>query len=222
MMKHANTAPPDALLLLTSQCPHCPVVLQGLGELVKKGRIGRLDAVNIETHPEVAAQYGVRTVPWILLGEFELEGLYSPAELEQWAQRATADDGLAQYYAELLRQGQLSRVLSAIRKHSDHLSTLLELAADPDIDLTIRIGVSAVIEEHAGSPQLQEQLPALLELARHKDPRVRSDAAHFLALSESETARAALETLVQDPEPTVREVARDSLEALEGSLRGAG
>ncbi|HHH44318.1 MAG TPA: HEAT repeat domain-containing protein [Gammaproteobacteria bacterium] len=221
MMKHANTAPPDALLLLTSRCPHCPVVLQGLGELVKKGRIGRLEAVNIEAHPEVAEQYGVRTVPWIRLGAFELEGLHTPAELEQWAQRATADDGLAQYYAELLRQGQLSRVLSAIRRHSDHLAALLALAADPDIDLTIRIGVSAVIEEYAGSPLLQEQLASLLELARHSDPRVRADAAHFLALSGNEAARAALETLVQDPEPAVREVAVDSLEALQASLREA-
>ena len=71
-MSNANTVPPDALLLLTSQCPHCPTVLQGLGELVKKGLIGRLEVVNIVARPDIAKQYGVRKVPWFRLGEFEL------------------------------------------------------------------------------------------------------------------------------------------------------
>jgi len=36
-MGNANTVPPDALLLLTSQCPHCPTVLQGLGRTRRIG-----------------------------------------------------------------------------------------------------------------------------------------------------------------------------------------
>ncbi|MFQ5643399.1 MAG: HEAT repeat domain-containing protein [Thiogranum sp.] len=218
-MNDANTAPPDALLLLTGQCPHCPVVLQGLGELVKQGRIGRLEAVNIVARPDIAQQYGVRTVPWIRLGEFELEGLHSPAELRQWAERAAAADGLALYYGELLKQGQLAKVLSAIRRHGHHLSALLDLAGDPDTDLTIRIGISAVIEDQAGSRLLQDQMPALVQLAQHSDPGVRSDAAHFLALSGSEAARAELETLLLDKEAAVREVASDSLDELKQRLK---
>jgi len=217
-MNDANTAPPDALLLLTSQCPYCPVVLQGLGELVKQGLIGRLEVVNIMVRPDVAEQYGVHTVPWIRLGEFELEGLHSPEELKQWTQRATAADGLAQYYAELLEQGQLPKVLSAIRRHGHHLSALLDLAGNPDTGLTVRIGVSAVMEDNAGSQLLRNHIPALEQLARHTDPGVRSDAAHFLSLSWSEAARAALETLAQDDEPAVREIAREGLEALQEHL----
>ena len=217
-MSNANTAPPDALLLLTSQCPHCPTVLQGLGELVKKGLIGRLEVVNIVARPDIAEQYGVRTVPWFRLGEFELEGLHSLAELQQWAERAASADGLAIYYTELLKQGQLARVLAAIHRHKNHIGALLDLAGDPDTDLTVRIGVSAVVEDHAGSELLQSQLPALAQLARHSDPRVRSDAAHFLALSGSKAALGELEALVQDSEPAVRELARDSLAELQEQL----
>ncbi len=217
-MSNANTVPPDALLLLTSQCPHCPTVLQGLGELVKKGLIGRLEVVNIVARPDIAEQYGVRTVPWFRLGEFELEGLHSLAELQQWAERAASTDGLALYYAELLKQGQLARVLAVIHRHKNHISALLDLAGDPDTDLTVRIGVSAVIEDHAGTELLQSQLPTLTQLARHSDPRVRSDAAHFLALSGSKAALGELEALVQDSEPAVREVARDSLAELQEQL----
>lgn len=212
------TTPPDALLLMTSQCPHCPTLLQGLGELVKKGQIGRLEVVNIGVRPDIAGQLGVRSVPWFRIGEFELAGLHTPAELKEWAQRAMRPDGLATYYTELLKQGQLPHVLSTVRHHPQHIAALLALAGDPDTDLTVRIGISAVLEDYAGSAQLQEQLPALLQLAQHEDPGIRADASHFLALSHSPDALPALQKLGDDPDATVREIAADSLAELTDSL----
>ena len=217
-MSNSNTVPPDALLLLSTQCPYCPTVLQGLSQLVKKGLIGRLEVVNIVARPDIAEQQGVRTVPWMRLGDFELEGLHSPGELRQWAERAGSEAGLAEYYTDLFKHGQLPKALAAIRKYPGHISALLALAQDPDTELTVRIGVSAVMEDAAGSALLQNQLPALLNLGQHSDPRVRSDACHFLALTRSEAALAPLETLTRDPAPAVQEVAKDSLEELREHL----
>ena len=195
-MNDFNPEPPDALLLLTSQCPHCPTVLQGLAELVKQGVIGRLEAVNIAVRPDLAAQYGVRSVPWIRLGEFELQGLHSAAELRHWAQRAGSEAGVAEYYADLLKHGQLAGVLGAVR-----------------------VGVSAVMEDFVASEALRAQLPALMALGRHDDPRVRADACHFLALTASPDAVAPLQTLSEDPERSVQDVARDSLKELQEALQ---
>jgi len=217
-MSNSNTVPPDALLLLSTQCPHCPTVLQGLGELVKKGLIGRLEVVNVVARPDIAEQQGVRTVPWVRLGDFELEGLHSAGELHQWAERAGSEAGLAEYYADLFKHGQLPKALAAIRKYPGHISALLALAQDPDTELTVRIGVSAVMEDAAGSALLQSQLPALMGLAQHSDPRVRSDACHFLALTRSKSAIVPLETLTLDTEPAVQEVAKDCLEELRAHL----
>jgi len=194
------------------------MVLQGLGELVKKGLIGRLEVVNIVARPDIAQQQGVRTVPWMRLGDFELEGLHSPAELRQWAERAGSEAGLAEYYTDLFKHGQLPKAMAAIDKYPGHISALLALAEDPDTELTVRIGVSAVMEDAAGSALLQNQLPALMHLAQHTDPRVRSDACHFLALTRSETALAPLQKLSRDTEPAVQEVAKDSLEELREHL----
>jgi thiol-disulfide isomerase/thioredoxin len=218
-MNDFNPAPPDALLLLTSQCPHCPTVLKALSELVKQGVIGRLEAVNIQAHPETAEKYGVRSVPWVKLGDFELEGLHSPTELKQWAERAGSETGLAEYYADLLKQGQLPKVLVAVHRQPRHLAALLLLAENPDTELTTRIGVSAVLEDFAGSKQLRDHLPAFLELSRHQDPRVRSDACHYLVLTQSAEAVGPLEALSNDPERAVREVARDCLAELADHLR---
>jgi len=208
------TPPPDALLLLTSRCPHCPVVLQGLSDLVKSGRIGRLEAVNIEAHPEVAAEHGARSVPWIRVGEFELEGLHSPAELAAWVKRATSPNGIAEGFIELLRTGQLGTVIRMIRRNPEHLDPLLQLAGDADTDLTVRIGISAVMEDLQGSKALRDKLPALLELSRHDDPRVRADACHFLMLTGLPEARERLREMTEDSERSVRDVAADALEEI--------
>jgi len=214
--------PPDALLLLTSRCPYCPTVLQSLSELVKSGSIGRLEAVNIEVHPEIAEQHGARSVPWIRIGEFELEGLHSPAELAEWVQRAGSLRGLAEWFTSLLKQGQLAKVITAVRKKPQHLDALLQLAGDPDTDLTVRIGISAALEDLEGSALLQDKFPALLELSRHNDPGIRADAAHFLMLSGLPQAAERLQAMTQDRELPVRDVAVDALEELRESLNNKG
>jgi thioredoxin-like negative regulator of GroEL len=61
-------SPPDALLFIAPGCIHCPVVLQGLSELLKQTLIGKLTVVNVAAHPETAKEYGVRAAPWLQLG----------------------------------------------------------------------------------------------------------------------------------------------------------
>ena len=156
------TAKPDALLLLTSTCPYCPTVLAALGDLVKSGDIGRLEVVNIGAHPEVAQQHGVRTVPWMRIGPFELEGLRSPAELKQWVERAGTPEGLAEYFHELLKEGALPKVSSQVARAPAVLDALLHLLGDPDTELTVRIGINAVFEGLEGSGTLQRALATLM------------------------------------------------------------
>ena len=83
----------------------------------------------------------------------------------------------------------------------------------------MRIGVSAVLEDFADSDALRAQLPVLIELGHHQDPRVRADACHFLALSASPAAVEPLKRLSEDAEPSVQHVAHDSLEELQQALQ---
>lgn len=218
-MMPATQETPDALLFIAPGCPHCPTVLAGMGELVKQGLVGRLEVVNIAVHPQRAAALGVRSVPWLRLGEFELEGLHGPAELRRWAQSAASASGLAEYFTEQLKNGRLAQVNAMASDRPQRLATLLAIAADPDTELTVRIGISAVLENMAGSPELIEQLPRLQQLAASVDPRVRADACHFLALTEHADALATLETLARDSERSVREVATDALADLRNGLQ---
>lgn len=203
--------PPDVLLFLSSHCPQCPSVLTGLVDLLKRGRIGRLEAVNLDIQPEAATALGVRAVPWTRIGLFELSGLRSPQELAKWAHRAGSADGLAEGFHALLKEGALASVLAIVARQPSALAALLPILANPDASLNVRIGAGVVFEEHANSAALHALLPALGELSQHPDARVRADACHTLGLTGHPDARSWLNACLEDLDPEVREIASDSL-----------
>jgi HEAT repeat protein len=214
------TAAPDALLFITSQCPHCPGVLTGLSDLLKRGVIGRMEVINLERHPDAAQALAVRSVPWLRMGPFQLAGARSAAELETWAQRAASSDGLGDAFHDLLKQADLPQVLRLIEAEPARLAALLPIVANPEASLNVRLGVGVVFEEFAGQPALQTLVADLGKLTQHADARVRADACHLLSLTGSKTARAWLQAGLHDENTEVREIAAESLDTLDGSSGG--
>lgn len=212
MNEPAANTPPDALFLLGTHCPHCPTVLQGLANLVKAGTLGSLKIVNIEQRGDIARELGVRTVPWVRIGAFELEGLRSEKELREWAVKATANTGMTDWLDELLSSGNIRKPLERIKSEPALMDALLELFTDPDTGLNIRIGISAIMEDLQGTETLSSIVNRLGELTRHEDARIRGDACHYLALSGDPAATAFIKPLLKDEDENVREVARESLE----------
>ncbi|MEW6647690.1 MAG: HEAT repeat domain-containing protein [Pseudomonadota bacterium] len=206
--------PPDALLFIAPGCPHCPVVLQALSEMVKQGGIGRLEVINVAAHPDAAAQHGVRAAPWTRLGPFELEGAQTPQELRRWLELAGSPDGITRYLEQLLRDGQLARAEQQLARHPDWLVQLLPLLTQADTPMQVRVGVGALIEGQAGSAQLQALVPALGELSGAAEHSVRADACHYLGLSGSAEAVPFLRARLEDESGEVREIAGEALEML--------
>ena len=207
---------PDALLLLSTHCPHCPAVLAALAELVKQGAIGRLEAVNLEQHPEAGQSLGVRSVPWIRIGRIELSGVHSKAELAGWAAKADSEAGVADYFHMLLKEGQLPRAQAMIEADPALLAAVLPIVGNVDASLNVRLGAGVLLEEFAGSDTLRALLPRLGELSQHADARVRADACHYLGLTADAAARPWLEARIGDEDADVREIAAESLQNISG------
>ncbi|HQT00973.1 MAG: hypothetical protein B7Y26_02610 [Hydrogenophilales bacterium 16-64-46] len=205
---------PDALLLLSTHCPHCPAVLAALTELLKQGAIGRLEAVNIETRPEVAQALGVRSVPWTRLGRIELLGSQSRSELADWAAKADSEAGLADWFHLLLKEGQLPRVQALIEAEPALLAAVLPIVGNVDASLNVRLGAGVLLENFTGSDTLRALLPRLGELSQHPDARVRADACHYLGLTGDAAAKFWLDARLNDEDADVREIAGESLAAV--------
>lgn len=159
---------PDVLLLLATGCPHCPAVLEELSALLKEGVIGRLEAVNIAAHPEVAQALSVRTVPWTRIGVFELEGALPPAELRSWAEAVPKPEGIKTYFFRMLKNGRRDKVERAIRTEPRHSAILAELMRDPETSMAVRLGIGAVLEEFYGTGVTDALIPALAELSQNE------------------------------------------------------
>lgn len=209
-----SPSPKDALLLIAPGCAHCPVVLEGLSQLVKQGNIGRLEVVNIVSHPEIASELGVRSVPWFRIGDFELQGSHTPEELRIWAERASQTDGISLYLGELLTAGQLSKATSLIRRHPHWLAQAIKLLDDPGSGLSIKTGLGALMEEFSGSKTLSEQIEALALLLKNDNHGIRSDVCYFLGLSHNSLALPYLQQALEDQHAEVREIARETLDEL--------
>lgn len=208
------TEKPDALMLLAPGCPHCPSVLEGLSRLLKEGVIGRLEAVNVAVHPGRAQALGVRGVPWVRIGPYELEGAVTLDELRRWAESGESLDGLAAYCLDLLKTGRRTKVEELARQRPERLQALVKLLADPGGSMAVRLGIGAVLEEFQGTAVAKTMIPGLGALTRHADRLVRADACHFLSLIGGEEILPIMRACLDDPDPEVREVAAETLEAL--------
>ena len=207
---------PDALLLISTHCPHCPAMLTALAELVKQGTIGRLEAVNLEQHPEMGQTLGVRSVPWVRIGRIELGGVRAKAELADWATKADSEAGMADYFHLLLKEGQLPRAQALIEADPALLAAVLPIVGNVDASLNVRLGAGVLLENLANTDTLRALLPRLGELSQHADARVRADACHYLGLTGNAAARPWLDARLADGDADVREIAAESLQNISG------
>jgi thiol-disulfide isomerase/thioredoxin len=205
---------PDALLLLSTHCPHCPAMLAALADLVKQGVIGRLEAINLEQRPEAGQALGVRSVPWVRIGRIELAGARGKAELAAWAAKADSEAGLADWFHLMLKEGQLARAQAVVESDPALLAAVLPIVANGAASLNVRLGAGALLESFAGTDTLRALLPRLAELSQHADAGVRADACHYLGLTGDAAARPWLEARVRDDDADVREIAAESLQAV--------
>jgi hypothetical protein len=213
-MPEPTSSPPDALLLIAPGCSHCPVVLEALARLVKEGAVGRLEVVNIAAHPEEARAAGTRSVPWLRLGPFELEGAHSYGELRDWTSAASGTPDYGLYFSHLLQSRRLDRVVRAIEAAPERLDDLIALIGSLDTPMGVRIGAGAVLEELQGTETIRRAVSPLERLCRADEPQIRADACHYLALTGDPEVPGIVRPLLEDADPEVREIARETLAAV--------
>ena len=205
---------PSALLLISTSCPHCPSVLQSLSELIKEGKIARLEVVNIELDPQRAQALNVRSVPWLKLGDFELLGLKSKTEIQQWIDKSANTEDMSDYFEELMTSGEISKLQQLVEDEPGHMKTLFSIMANEKSSLSARLGVGVIIEHLEGSELLVNSIDELGEYCKNPVARIRNDACYYLGLSHHQKAEQYLRPLLDDADDEVKETAQEALEEI--------
>lgn len=204
----------DITLAITPSCPHCPSMLEVLSQFVKNGDIGSLRIVNIAQQNTFATDNQIRSVPWLKIGPFILQGLYSAQEIKTWLTRSQSEQGMSEYFIELLSNGELDTVSHALKQSPPIIKLLVPLISSDETNINVRLGIGAILEDLSGQPILENILTDLIELLTSTDARVRGDAAHFLSFIKSTDAIKPLQQCLNDADEDVREIAQESLETL--------
>ncbi len=204
----------SVLMLMATQCTYCGPMMQILTELMKAGQLAELRIVNIENNSKLAAQLGVRTVPWLQIGPFELLGSRSKQELLLWLERASSFSGLSEYLEEVLSEGKIDLANKLIKRHPEALQNVLELMADPEAKINVRLGVGVIIEDMAETKEFKVVIPRLIKYVSSEDARIRGDACHYLSLTKDSSTIPVIEKLLSDENEEVREIAQESLDEL--------
>ena len=213
MTKHIDRSiRPEALLLVATQCPHCHALQHLLQNAQSEELISGLKVINIETDPELASEFHVRSVPWLRLGQLEFSGDMTATELDQFIKQAMQQLNAQDMLENMLLNGKLMDVVNAIRADKFTLSDLIPLLEKQDAKINVRIGTGAVLEHFEDTDQIRSILPMLVELTRHKSSIVRADACHYLTLTHSPEVEEAIKALLNDEDAEVREIAHESLE----------
>lgn len=202
---------PDALLLMTAGCPHCPASLQALTALLKEGAIGRLEVVNVAIHTEEAEARGVKSVPWIQIGPYEVEGVSSPGKLRELAKGINNDTVFDAWLLETLKAGHRQKFESLVRREPHRIHALAHLMRNPETSMAIRLGIGAVLEELHDTGFTKPLIPALGEMLKSDDLLLRADACHFLTLIGGEAIRPYLQSCLADVSHEIREMAEEWL-----------
>jgi hypothetical protein len=214
-MNSSKNTPPQALLIISPGCPHCPPVLDALSRMVKDGVVSHLEVINVAWHPEVAKKLGASSAPWTRIGKFELTGRYSEEELLNWATLAASDSGLSNYFVHLLENREMAQLVKIVKKYPSSLNDLIQLLEDLDVPMAVRIGVGAALEELQEQNLLSPAIPRLVELTMSNLPQIRADACHYLGMTGSPEALPAVQSLLLDEDSEVREIAAESFALLE-------
>jgi hypothetical protein len=202
---------PDALLLMTGGCPHCPAAHQALAVLLKEGVIGRLQVINVAVHIEEAESRGVQSVPWIKIGPFEVEGAVTVGKLRELAQGVDDDAVFDDWLLETLKQGKRQKFEVLVRLEPRRIQALARLMKNPEASMAIRLGIGAVLEELHGTGLSEPLIPALGEMLKSEDKLLRADACHFLTLIGGEAIRPYMLTCLDDVDSEIHEMAEEWL-----------
>lgn len=212
----SETERPEVTLLIGSGCSYCPVVLDACTRLLKEERIGRLDVINVTLYPEEAAKRGIRSVPWMEVGPYHLEGAHTYGDLLKWIDNTAAATKQADYFQHLLETGRIEPVIEQARQRTENRRELVTLLSRAGTPMAVHIGVGAVLEELSVDGLLKDIVDDMIELTESGDPKLRADACHYLGMSLSDKAVSRLEEILQHEEdPDVREIATESLAELE-------
>jgi len=201
----------ELVIFVAEACPHCAHAVRVADALARKSPRVKVSVIDAQQLPELASRYSVKSVPTTVLdGGLSWVGVEGEAQV---AARILSRD--APGYAE--------RVFASLVESGRHADAIREIVAGEGAACLAAIWVGSTTATRIGlmlvAEGALEQQPtslhaavgALLPALRSGDAALRGDTADLLGQIGHPDGLAALEPLLDDPNPDVAEIAAEAL-----------
>lgn len=204
--------PAELTVFMVPGCPNCPHAVRAALMLAAANPQVGVAVVDATAFPGLADAFGVRSVPLTVVdGGLALTGVVAPGRLAQAILERGRPGHLRRVFASMLDTGRFADAAELLTEPEprEHFADLWR-----DSSLEQRIGLMLTAEHAlAADPGLMDGMVGALTAALDGDDRARrGDTADLLGRIGSADARAALEGLLEDPDPEVADAAADALE----------
>lgn len=200
----------EITLFVMPGCNMCPHMEKIFHELHQQGAVNDLQVLDVSQHPELAEQHNIRSVPFYLINGVAFNGLKSRQEIDQLLQLDTTQKWVS-LIREELAAGQLDTVENNMQQDADARKAMLQLLADSDTELVVRIGLTAIIESLASGPLLKPYEQQFINMSQHEDERIAVDALYYLSLLSTTSSLQALTDIANNGKHSLQEDARELL-----------
>ena len=128
------------------------------------------------------------------------------------------DEELQTMLIEYMGRGFLENIIAMMKQDGGLLRFIPTMLSDDAI--VVRLGTTALVEELAREHRqaLVGIVPGLAALLGHESPTIRGDAANALGIIGDPSAFGLLRELCHDANPLVRDIAREAVQEIEGSM----
>ena len=220
--KLVNMVEPVEIVVFTAEgCPNCPHTVRAASALAAANSMVSVTVVDASENAELASRYQVRSVPTAVVnGDLTIIGVVTQEELAHRLvelQGPRAEDSI---FISLVKSGRLADATSRLIDGRG-IPAFADLWNESTLEGRIGLSLSAqnAVEEEPGS--LDALVELILPSLETDDAARRGDTADLLGAIGHQTAKPALERLLDDSHPDVAEAAEDALASIEERTRAS-
>lgn len=210
-----TSVPAGILVLMASQCPHCPQAVAAILSLAVNRPWITAAVVDAVEFPDLAARYKVKSTPTTVVNEgFTMIGQVNLDLLAAQLERAGGIESLTSVLDSMIKSGRAEDAAGLLCREKTPAAILPIYRSK---EFSVRIGALVAMEEALGlDPRALDPIVAeLTALLFDEEVSLRGDTAELLGKIGNSSALPALRKAAQDPDPDVREAVEEAIQALE-------
>ncbi len=207
--------PVEILIFIGQGCPNCPQAVKAAHELAAAHSLVTVSVKDVGEHDEMASRYQIRSVPTIVINEeLTIVGVVTQEELAQRIvelQGPGAEDAI---FVSLMDSGRIEDA-TAWLVNGRGISAFAELWNKSTLEKRIGLSLTAQNAVDEAAESLDTLVDQIFPSLESDDAALRGDTADLLGAIGHESARTALQQLLEDSNEDVVEAAEDALGCIE-------